>query len=198
MRSKGFSVAKGVKEQSVLWSKLWLCQVCWAAKCVQLLRSKMFLRVKCSLVLSVPQPTIETLVGYEQQNKRHLSLFSEIYARDRNVWVGWSLAINQGNHQNFDSSLLPKKVWLIFIVMKQLIQNGWREKSSFSSSANSQYIFAKISWIGPLVSRINWCEGIWCDSIYMAVRLSDISSKTGEKCIFCVFRPFLSLFLTAI
>ena len=26
------------------------------------------------------------------------------------------------------------------------------KKSSFSSSANSQYFFAKISWIGPLVS----------------------------------------------
>jgi len=56
MRSKGFWVAKGVKEQGVLRSKLWLCQVCWAAKCVQLLRSKMFLRSKCSLVQSVPQP----------------------------------------------------------------------------------------------------------------------------------------------
>ena len=28
----------------------------WAAKCVQLLRSKVFQRVKCSLVQSVPQP----------------------------------------------------------------------------------------------------------------------------------------------
>ena len=31
----------------------------------------------------------------------------------------------------------------------------------------------------------------------MALRLSDISSKTGKKCIFCVFRPFLSLCRTA-
>ena len=31
----------------------------------------------------------------------------------------------------------------------------------------------------------------------MAVRLSDISSKTGKKCIFCVFRSFLSLCRTA-
>ena len=28
-------------------------------------------------------------------------------------------------------------------------------KSLFSSSANSQYFFAKISWIGPLVSKID-------------------------------------------
>ena len=43
MRSKGFWVAKGVKEQGVLRSKLWLCHVCLAAKCVKLLRSKVFL-----------------------------------------------------------------------------------------------------------------------------------------------------------
>jgi hypothetical protein len=30
--------------------------VFWAAKCVQLLRSKVFREVKCSLVQSVPQP----------------------------------------------------------------------------------------------------------------------------------------------
>ena len=46
MRSKGFWVAKGVEEQGVLRSKLWLCQVCWAGKCVKLLRSKVFLLSK--------------------------------------------------------------------------------------------------------------------------------------------------------
>ena len=29
------------------------------------------------------------------------------------------------------------------------------KKSSFSSSDNSQYFFKKISWFGPLVSRID-------------------------------------------
>ena len=31
----------------------------------------------------------------------------------------------------------------------------------------------------------------------MVVRLSDIRSKTAKKCLFCVFRPFLSLCRTA-
>ena len=53
--------------------------------------------------------------------------------------------------------------------------------------------FSKISWIGPWVSTIFWCEGHWCGSTYMAVRLSNISSKTGKECIFCVFRQFFSL-----
>ena len=73
------------------------------------------------------------------------------------------------------------------------IQNGRLKKDSFSSSANSQYFFMKFSWIGPWVSRIDWCEGHWFVSTFVAVRLSDISSKTGKKCIFGVFRVFLSL-----
>ena len=44
--------------------------------------------------------------------------------------------------------------------------------------------FAKISWIGPLVSRINWCEGHWFGSTYMVVRLSDKRKTHKKKCIF--------------
>ena len=40
---------------------------------------------------------------------------------------------------------------------------------------NSQYFFVKILWIGPWVSRIDWCKGHWCGSTYMVVRLSSIS-----------------------
>ena len=53
--------------------------------------------------------------------------------------------------------------------------------------------FVKISWIGPWVRRIDWCKGHWCSSTYIVERLSDVSSKTGKKCIFCVFRLFLRL-----
>ena len=83
------------------------------------------------------------------------------------------------------------------IKIKKRIQNGRLKKRSFSSSANSQYFLLKLSWIGPWVGRIDWCEGHLCDSTYMVVRLSDISSKTGRKCFFCVFRLFLSLCQTA-
>ena len=66
------------------------------------------------------------------------------------------------------------------------------------NSPNSQYFFMKISWIVPWISRIDWCEGLWCGSTYMVVRLSDISSKAAyikhKKCIFCLF---LSLCRTA-
>jgi hypothetical protein len=44
---------------------------------------------------------------------------------------------------------------LIFFFLEKKIQNGRLKKSLFSISANSQYFFAKISWIGPLVSRID-------------------------------------------
>ena len=61
------------------------------------------------------------------------------------------------------------------------------KKTSFSSSANSQYFFMKFPWIGPWDSRINWCEGHWYSSTYKVVRLSDISSKTDKKCFFVCF-----------
>ena len=87
--------------------------------------------------------------------------------------------------------------WFFFFFWKKKIQNRRLKKSAFFKIANSQNFFTKISQIGPWVSRIDWCEGHWCGSMYMAVRLSDISSEIGKKCIFCVFRPFLSLCLTA-
>ena len=103
---------------------------------------------------------------------------------------------NQGNHQNFWKSLLTNKLWHVFIGRKQKIFFFWKrkskmadfKKSSFSSSANSQYFFLKISWIDPWVCKIDWCG-----STYMVVKMLDISSKMGKKCIFCVFRLFLSL-----
>ena len=73
--------------------------------------------------------------------------------------------------------------------LKNKKQNGRLKKRSFFKIANSQYFFVKISWIGPWIN--------WCGSTYMAVRLSYISSITGKKCIFCVFRLFLPLHGTA-
>ena len=115
-------------------------------------------------------------------------------------WAG-----SQGNHQNFDPSLLSKNLWLFFMGLskkkfffsKKKIQNGRLKKTSFCQTVNSQYFFAKLSGMGPWVSRIDWCEGHWFGSTYMAVRLSDIRPKTGKKWIFCVFYPFLSLCWTA-
>ena len=92
--------------------------------------------------------------------------------------------------------LLHKKIWPNFMRMKQkkFFFCLWKKKfkmanskKQFFNSANSQYFFTKILQIGPWVSRINWCKGHWCGSTYMVVRLSDIRSKTGKKCIFSVF-----------
>ena len=88
--------------------------------------------------------------------------------------------------KNVEKSLLSYKCWLIFIWMKQNKKNQ-----------NGRLIFDKISWIGPWVGRIDRCEGHWCGSTYIVVRLSDISSKTGKKCILGVFRLFWLLGQTA-
>ena len=54
-------------------------------------------------------------------------------------------------------------------------------KKQIFKIVNSQKSFVKISQIGPWVYRIDWCKGHWCGSTYMAMRLSDISSKTAKK-----------------
>ena len=41
---------------------------------------------------------------------------------------------NQGNHQNFDLSLLPKKLWPIFMGMKQIFFFFWKKKSKMADS----------------------------------------------------------------
>ena len=83
------------------------------------------------------------------------------------------------------------------IRLRKKNQNGRLKKSSFFKIANSQYFFAKISQIGPWVSRIEWCEGHWCGSAYMTVRLSDISLNTAKNHKNCIFSLFLSLCRTA-
>ena len=100
---------------------------------------------------------------------------------------------NQSNHQNFDPSLLSYKCWLIFIGMKQKNSKWPTQKNLIFQLRQFSIFFMKISWISPWVSRIDWCKGHWFCSTHMAVRLANVSSKTGKKCIFCVFRPFLSL-----
>ena len=130
--------------------------------------------------------------------KKKLSIFEQLlHSRSKClVWVKKCCHI--WLDQNFDPSLLTKKLWPFYMRMKQIFfffskkkfQNGRLKKSLFSKIANSQKFFAKISWIGSWVSRIEWCEAHWFGSTYMAVRLSEESSKTGKKFIFCVSRPF--------
>ena len=62
----------------------------------------------------------------------------------------------------------------------------------FSKSPIIKIFFVKISWIGPWFSRIEWCQGHYCSSTYMVVRLSDVSSKTGKNAFFV----FLGCFCT--
>ena len=61
----------------------------------------------------------------------------------------------------------------------------WPTQKNYGfQTVNSQYFSAKLSGIGPWVSRINWCKGHQCDPTNMVVRLSDdIRPKTGKKCM---------------
>ena len=64
------------------------------------------------------------------------------------------------------------------------------KKLSFSATPKSWAIVAKISQIGPWVSRIDWCKGHWFCSTHMAVRLANVSSKTGKNAFFVFLGHF--------
>ena len=55
-------------------------------------------------------------------------------------WAG-----NQGNHLNFDTSLLPKKLWLIFMGMKQKKIFFWKIKFKMANSKNWVFQFRQFS-----------------------------------------------------
>ena len=102
-----------------------------------------------------------------------------------------------GYNQNFDPSLLHYKGWLIFMEMKQKKICFEKKNSKWPTQKNLDFqlpqfskFFLKISGIGPWVSRIDWCKGHLCGSTYRVERLSDVSSKTGKKCIFSWTYPF--------
>ena len=78
--------------------------------------------------------------------------------------------------------------------LRKKFQNGRLKKTDFFKMANSQKKFLKILWIGPMVSRIDWCEGHWCGSIYMVMRLSDISSKTAKNAFLVFLGHFWAYF----
>ena len=82
------------------------------------------------------------------------------------VWGQWFLAVNHHIHKNWVPSILIHNFWLILIRMKKIFL--FFEKKKFKI-ANSQYLFVKIYWIGPWVSKIEWCEGHWSGSTYTTI-----------------------------
>ena len=114
------------------------------------------------------------------------------YTHGWNVWGEWFLAVNQHNHENWVPSILTHNLWLIFMGMKPKKKKKWPpQKDWVFQNRQFSIFFVKISWIGlGLVELIDWCQGHWCGLTFMAVRLSDISSITGKKCIFCVLGRF--------
>ena len=77
-----------------------------------------------------------------------------------------STAGYQGNHQKFEPSLLSSHVdWYSWEWSKP---KKLKKKKKWPTQ--KKYFFAKISGIGPWVSKINWCEGHWYGSTYMVIK----------------------------
>ena len=68
-----------------------------------------------------------------------------------------------------------------FFFLKKKIKMADSKKLSFSTAPKSWEIVNKISRIGPWVSRIDWCKGHQCNSIYMAFRLFLLHSYSNSS-----------------
>ena len=65
------------------------------------------------------------------------------------------------------------------------------QKTEIFKITNSQNFVAKILWIGLLNNSIDWCKGHWCGSIYMVMRLSEVSSKHAKSPFFGCFWAYV-------
>jgi hypothetical protein len=83
----------------------------------------------------------------------------------------------------------PVNLWLILIGMKQKEYFVLKKnKSKWPTQKNWDFqlpqfsiFFAKISWIDPWVSRINWCEGHWCGIVRLSNRYRTIFLKWSAQ-----------------
>ena len=71
------------------------------------------------------------------------------------------LAANHHNNKNWIPFVLTHNLWLIFMGIKQKKKIILKKikKTEFFNIAKRWAISAKISRIGPWVSRIDWCKG---------------------------------------
>ena len=110
------------------------------------------------------------------------------------------LAGNQGNHQNFEKSLLSYKCWLIFIGMKQtkkkfenFFLNGWLKKTP---PILNVFLWKFHGLVLGLVGKID-VEGI---NVAQPIWLSDCptwAQKRAKNIKNNIFSPFLSSCRTA-
>ena len=71
---------------------------------------------------------------------------SNTFAQVLLLWAG-----NQSNHQNFDPSLLPKKLWLIDMEKKQKIHQNFFSTSPWKS--------VKVSWVARMGQNFDAYSG---------------------------------------
>ena len=72
------------------------------------------------------------------------------YTRNRNVLTMWFLAGNQGNHQNFDPSLLANNLWRFFMRIKQ--KKFLFSKKIFKMADSKKVRFSK----SPILNVFLW------------------------------------------
>ena len=84
---------------------------------------------------------------------------------------------------NNRESIVLHQLWTFIPFPRRHFQRicvQFTQKTEIFKTTNSQKFFEKISGIGSLVSKIDCCEGHWCCSTYMVVRLLDVTSKPAQ------------------
>ena len=81
---------------------------------------------------------------------------------------------------DFHVDQVKKKNW------KRKIQNGRLKKTDFFKIASTQIYLVNFHGLTLRVSRIDWCKGHWCGSIYM-VETVQRKLKNRQKMVFFVF-----------
>ena len=115
-----------------------------------------------------------------------------IYSPEHKCWPKTSLAGNQGNHQNFDPSLLPKNFWLLLMGLSNFFLKNKIQMADLKKTKNLKCQFSIFlpNWALLVLGSVGLIDAKGnnvIDSTDMVVRLSYIRPKTVKKTHFFVF-----------
>jgi hypothetical protein len=110
---------------------------------------------------------IYSTLGFDAMKKMQIQLMSDASLPQKSLlyMLYWTQHLNRPcsfivySRVHLNSDEVFSKILKKPSIVQKKIQTGRLKKRSFSSSANSQYFFVKISWIGSWVYRIDCCEG---------------------------------------
>ena len=112
---------------------------------------------------SLPGWCCARLSTVNQNQEFHLEIIGKnnTFLQKQNVCTGLKTARNHGNHQNFDPTLLAKKLWLVCMRMKKKIKMVDLKKAYFSKRPILKIFLQKfhglVLWLVESISAKGIC-----------------------------------------